>query len=105
MKCPFCAAEINPDALICNSCDAFRVTRRTTIGVVTGSLAIIGLVLMFIMWLPVVLLPMTTNGLVGYPWPVLAIGTLIVIGLLWHTHTSRRTRWVRMRDDAVNPAQ
>lgn len=98
MKCPFCSAEIDSDAAICNSCEAFKITRRSPIGVVTGSLAVIGLVLMFIMWLPVILLPMTTHGLVGYPWWVLAVGSLVVIGLLWHSRSEQRTRWVRMKD-------
>ena len=101
MKCPFCAAEISRDAAVCNSCEAFKVTRRSPIGVVTGGLAIVGVVLMSMMWLPVLLLPLTTNGLVGYPWWVLAIGTLIVIGLGWHSHSARRTRWVRMKDSAL----
>lgn len=98
MKCPFCAAEISDDAVVCNSCEAFKITRRSPAGVITGGLAVVGVVLMCIMWIPVLLLPFTTNGLVGYPWWALALGTLIVIGLLWHTHTSRRTRWVRMKD-------
>ncbi len=98
MKCPFCAAEISDNATVCNSCEAFKVTRRSPIGVITGGLAVIGVVLMGIMWLPVLLLPMTTNGLVGYPWWALAIGTIIVIGLLWYSHSARRTRWVRMKD-------
>lgn len=98
MKCPFCAAEISPDAVICNSCGAFKVTRRSPMGVATGWLGLQGLVLMGIVWLPVLLLPFTPIGMADYPWWALALGTFIVIGLLWHSHSTRRSRWVRMTD-------
>ena len=98
MQCPFCASELSSDAADCASCGAIQVTRRTPLGVVAGGLSVVFMVLVGMLWIPVFVLPFTVRGLVGYPWWALGIGSVLVAGLLWYSRSSRRARWVRIRD-------
>jgi uncharacterized protein (DUF983 family) len=98
MQCPFCASEISSNAVVCASCGATRLTQRSTAGIITGWLGVVGVTLVGLLWVGLLFLPFTTHGLTGFPWVTFAVGSIIVAGLLWYSQSTKKPHWIRKQD-------
>jgi hypothetical protein len=44
---------------------------------------------------PILILPFTEHGLIGYDWRTLIVGTFLAVGLLWYSKSTVHAKWVR----------
>jgi len=98
MQCPFCASEISPDAVICETCGAHKVTRRTTAGVFVGWAGMVIALIWAMLWVPLLFLPFIGYDLSGYPWITLIVGTIVAAALLWYSKSTVHSQWIRRED-------
>lgn len=98
MQCPFCAAELKPDAVACEKCGAFKVTQRTTVGVFVGWVGMVIALIWIMLWVPLLFLPFIGYDLSAYPWLTLIIGTIVAAGLLWYSRSTLHLQWIRRED-------
>ena len=95
MQCPICGTELDSNAVVCEKCGATRVTQRTPAGVIAGWLGMLVGILWALLATPLLILPFTEHGVVGYPWPVLVVGGILTVGLLRYSKTTVHATWVR----------
>jgi hypothetical protein len=101
MKCPYCSAEIGDNAVICKSCHAQQVVRRTTMGVVVGWLAIILAVQVALAWIPLPFMVLFGFNIKTIPWQlgvILVVATLVNAGMFWYSKSTRHLEWIPPRD-------
>ena len=95
MQCPYCASELEPNAVECKQCEATRVTRRTTVGVFVGWASMVVGIISIMLWVPVVFLPFLGYDMGSYPWITLIVGTLVAVALWWYSKSTLHSIWVR----------
>lgn len=98
MQCPFCASELNPDAVVCEKCGAIKIRQRTTAGVFVGWVGMVIALVLFMWWVPLLFLPIVGFNLNGYPWLTLIIGSVLAAGLIWYSRSTVHSRWIRRED-------
>jgi hypothetical protein len=98
MQCPFCASELKPDAVACEKCGAFKVNRRTTVGVFVGWAGMVIGLIWIMLWVPLLFLPFIGYDMSAYPWLTLIVGTIVAIGLLWYSRSTLHLQWIRRED-------
>lgn len=98
MQCPFCASELEPDAITCEKCGASKVTGRTTVGVFVGWVGMVIALIWIMLWIPLLFLPFIGYDLRSYPWITLIVGTIGAAALLWYSRSTLHSQWIR-RDD------
>jgi hypothetical protein len=101
MKCPYCSAELDNEAISCPACHAMQVVRRTTLGVVTGWLGILLGVQVALAWIPLPFMVLGGLDIGSIPWQLAALvvaATLVTAGLLWHSQSTKHLEWIPPRD-------
>ncbi len=94
MKCPFCSAELAPDALSCPTCHAFQAVERTPPGVFSAWLGILASVLSAMILRPVPLMALAGISLKGFPWILPIIGCTVAAASFWYAGTTRHLVWL-----------
>ncbi len=94
MQCPVCAAEIKSDDVSCPSCGAMRITGGSPIGVMVGWAGVTMAVMMICMWSILLVLPLTDAKMSDFPWMWTSLLTLVTVGLLWYSRSTRKPRWI-----------
>lgn len=101
MKCPYCSAEIGDNAVICESCHAQQVVRRSTMGVVIGWLAIVLGVQVALAWIPLPFMMMLGFNMKSIPWQlfvILIVATFVMAGMFWYSKSTKHLEWIPPRD-------
>jgi predicted nucleic acid-binding Zn ribbon protein len=98
MLCPFCAAELESEAVACEKCGAIRVARRTTAGVFVGFVGLVAGLILVALWIPLLFLPFIGYDMGEFPWLTLIVGTAITVGLLWYSKSTLHSEWIRKED-------
>ena len=94
MQCPYCASELESNATECKKCGAYKVNRRTTVGVFVGWAGMVVALIWAMLWVPVTFLPFLGYDMGGYPWITLIIGTIVAAALLWYSKSTLRSQWI-----------
>lgn len=95
MQCPICFAEIDSNAVVCDKCGATMVVQRSAAGVIAGWLGIVMAILWGIIAIPLVVFPLVSYSLQGYPWVVFIAGVILMLGLFWYSRSTTTRSWVR----------
>ncbi|MBI3903955.1 MAG: hypothetical protein HY306_13600 [Nitrosomonadales bacterium] len=95
MQCPHCSTEVPSGEIACPSCGAFRISGASPLGVILSWVGITVGVCVSCLWSAVLVLPFIGINMAGFPWLVLAIGTVIAVGLLWYSRSTRQPRWIQ----------
>ncbi len=103
MKCPYCSAALDNDALNCSSCHAMRIVQRSPLGVVTGWLGIVLGVQVVLVWILMLLVLLSGLATQTIPWQLVVTmiaATFVTGGLLWHSRSTKRLEWRPPSDTA-----
>jgi hypothetical protein len=99
MKCPVCSAEIEEGATQCPVCQAFQTVERTPMGVLTGWLGLLSTILTAMMVIPLPIMLIAGSNLQGFPWILPAIGTVLAVGFLLHSRSTRHIVWLESKSN------
>lgn len=94
MPCSVCHSEVADDVFSCPVCGAMRITSMSPSGAVMYWVGIAVAVCTACLWTGVIALPLMGWELDGFPWTVLAVGTVLSIGLFGYARSTRQPRWV-----------
>jgi hypothetical protein len=95
MQCSICHTDVTDDTFSCPTCGAMRITSASPTGAVMGWAGVAIAVCTACLWSGVVALPLMGYDLKGFPWAVLAGGTVVSVALLWYGRSTRQPRWVQ----------
>ncbi len=101
MKCPFCSAELDDQAFSCPKCRARKIVTRTKAGVITGWIGIVLGSQVALAWAPLPLMFLWGFDMKRIPWELEALVvsvTIITIGLLWYSKSTKHLEWVSGQD-------
>ena len=98
MKCPYCASELEPNAVQCKQCGAYMVIRRTTVGVFVGWVGMVVGVSWIMLVVPLTFLPFLGYNMGSFPWITLIFGALTTAILLWYSKSTLHSMWIRAQD-------
>ena len=94
MKCPFCSAALPDNALSCSYCQAFKSVQRTPMGVLTGWLGALSAILTTMIALFIPFMLVAGISMKGFPWILPIVGTVMAIGFLGYSRTTRHFVWL-----------
>lgn len=95
MQCPYCASELEPNAVECKQCGASKVTRRTTVGVFVGWAGMVAGIIWIMLVVPLAFLPFLGYDMGSFPWITLVFGALVTAVLLWYSKSTLHSMWIR----------
>ena len=98
MKCPYCASELESNAVQCKQCGAYMVFRRTTVGVFAGWVGMVVGVSWVMLVVPLTFLPFLGYNMGSFPWITLIVGALTTAILLWYSKSTLHSMWIRAQD-------
>jgi hypothetical protein len=98
MQCPLCGSEIGSNAVVCEKCGAIQVIVRTPAGVVVGWVGMVMSILWLMLGTPLLILPIMSISVKGYPWPAFVICAIIAAGLLWYSKSTIHSTWILRKD-------
>ena len=98
MKCPYCASELESNAVQCKQCGAYMVFRRTTVGVFAGWVGMVVGVSWIMLVVPLTFLPFLGYNMGSFPWITLIVGALTTAILLWYSKSTLHSMWIRAQD-------
>jgi hypothetical protein len=61
-------------------------------------IGLVGVTLWGMLWLFLLALLAIGHDVNGFPWTVLVVGTVVTAGLMWYSHSTTQSRWVRKGD-------
>ena len=96
MQCPYCASELEPNAVECKKCGASNVIRRTTVGVFVGWAGMVVGIIWIMLFVPLTFLPFLGYDMGSYPWFTLIAGALVTAALLWYSKSTLHSMWIRL---------
>lgn len=99
MKCPICSAELEPGATRCIACQAFKTIERTPMGVLTGWLGALSTILTAMILIPIPFMLALGANMHGFPWVLPIVGTILAIGFLFYSRSTRHMVWLEHKID------
>ncbi len=97
MNCPYCSAALEPDAVSCQACHAFKSVERTPVGVFSGWVGILSAVLTAMILTPVPFMVIAGTSLSGFPWILPGFGIALSAAALLYSRSTRHAVWLQRK--------